>query len=79
MVGGITQCLVRIQDYNKNPDRRNPLQTHLWHQGSNPVEVGITSIRREAFHEENNDDQLKVNLDCLDELRDGTSHKTTKY
>ena len=25
-----------------------------------PVEVGITSIRRETFHEESNDDQLKV-------------------
>ena len=32
-----------------------------------PVEVGITSIRREMFHEESNDDQLKVNLD---EVRD---------
>ena len=25
-----------------------------------PVEVEITSIRRETFHEESNDDQLKV-------------------
>ena len=44
-----------------------------------PVEVGITSIRREMFHEENNDDQLKVNLDCLDEVKDGASNKMTKY
>ena len=44
-----------------------------------PVEVGITSIRREMFHEESNDDQLKVNLDCLDEVRDGASNKMTKY
>jgi len=35
-----------------------------------PVEVGITSIKREVFHEENNDDQLKINLDCLDEVRE---------
>ena len=34
-----------------------------------PVEVGIASIKREMFHEENNDDQLRVNLDCLDEVR----------
>ena len=44
-----------------------------------PVEVGITSLRREMFHEESNDDQLKVNLDCLDEIRDGASNKMTKY
>ena len=32
-----------------------------------PVEVGVTSIRREVFNEESNDDQLRINLDCLDE------------
>ena len=44
-----------------------------------PVEVGITSIRREMFHKESNNDQLKVNLDCLDEVRDGASNRMTKY
>ena len=29
-----------------------------------PVEVGMSSIRREMFHEDSNDDQLRVNLDC---------------
>jgi len=44
-----------------------------------PVEVGVTSIRQEMFHEESNDDQLKVNLDCLDEVKDGASSKMMKY
>ena len=43
------------------------------------VEVGITSTRREMFHEKNNDDQLRVNLDCLDEVREKASDKMTKY
>ena len=43
------------------------------------VEVRIISIKRKMFHEESNDDQLKVNLDCLDEVRDGASNKMTKY
>ena len=43
------------------------------------VEVGITSIRQEMFHEESNDDQLKVNLDCLDEVKDDTSNRMSKY
>ena len=34
-----------------------------------PVEVGVTSMRREAFSEDNNDDQLRVSLDCLDKVR----------
>ena len=44
-----------------------------------PVEVGITSMRREVFHEGGNDNQLRVNLDCLDEFRDETSNKKMKY
>ena len=44
-----------------------------------PIEVGITSMRQEVFHEGNNDDQLRVNLDCLDEFRGEASHKMTKY
>ena len=44
-----------------------------------PVEVGITSIKQEMFHEESNDDQLKVNLDYLDEVRDEASNRMSKY
>ena len=34
------------------------------------VEVGVTRIRQEVFNEESNDDHLRINLDCLDEVRD---------
>ena len=44
-----------------------------------PVEVGVTSIRRETFNEEGNGDELRINLDCLGEVRDKTSSKMTKY
>ena len=36
-------------------------------------------MRREAFHKGSNDDQMRVNLDCLDESRDGASHKMAEY
>ena len=36
-------------------------------------------MRREAFSEDSNDNQLRVNLDILDEVRDGASQKMTKY
>lgn len=35
-----------------------------------PIKVGITSLRREFFQEDGNDNELKLNLDCLDEVRD---------
>ena len=43
------------------------------------VKVGLTSLRREFFDEQSNDDQLKLNLDCLDEVRDHASQRMTKY
>ena len=43
------------------------------------VEVGVTSTRREAFHEESNDDHLRINLDCLDEVREEAFVRVTKY
>ena len=39
----------------------------------------MPSTRREMFHEGNNDDQLWVNLDCLDEVREKAFDKMTKY
>ena len=44
-----------------------------------PVEVEVTSTRRAAFSEEGNDEKLRLNLDCLDEVRDKTSSKMAKY
>ena len=44
-----------------------------------PVKVGTTSLRREVFSEGSNDDQLRINLNFLDEVRDGASQKMIKY
>ena len=38
-----------------------------------PIEVRVTNMRKEVFSGDSNDDQLRVNLDCLEEVRDGTS------
>ncbi|XP_075640454.1 uncharacterized protein LOC142612222 [Castanea sativa] len=44
-----------------------------------PVEIGLTCLRKEFFDEHSNDDQLKLNLDCLDEVRDQASQRMAKY
>jgi len=41
--------------------------------------VEVINVKRKVFHKANNDDQLKVNLDCLDEVREGASHRMVKY
>ena len=44
-----------------------------------PVEVGVNSIRRELFNKETNNNQLRTNLDCLDETRDEASKRMVRY
>ena len=44
-----------------------------------PVEVGVTSMRREFFDEEGNVDQLKMNLVCLDVVRTEASQRMAMY
>ena len=44
-----------------------------------PVEVGITSMRREFFGKEGNDEQIKIKLDCLDKIRTEVSRRIAKY
>ena len=44
-----------------------------------PVEVGVTSTRQTAFSEEGNDEELQINLDCLDEVRENASSRMEKY
>ena len=44
-----------------------------------PVEVGLTSLRRDFFDKQSNNDQLKQNLDFLDEVRDQAAQRMAKY
>ena len=44
-----------------------------------PIKVGLISLRREFFDEQSNDNQLKLNLDCLDEVKDQASQRMAKY
>ena len=43
------------------------------------VEVGVTSTRQATFSEEGDEDELQINLDCLDEVRENTSSRMEKY
>ena len=63
----------------KTPTGETPFRLTYGTKVVIPIKVGITSVRREVFHEGNNEDRLRVNLDCLNEVRDGASHKMTRY
>ena len=63
----------------RTPTGETPFKLTYETEAVIPVEVGVTSTRRAAFSEEKNDDKLRLNLDCLDEVRDEASSRMTKY
>ena len=54
----------------RTPTRETPFNLTYDAEAVIPVEVGLTSLRREFFDEQDNNDQLKHNLDLVDEVRD---------
>ena len=63
----------------RTPTGETPFRLTYGIEAVIPVEVGVTSTRRAAFSEEENDDKLRLNLDCLEEVRDKASSRMAKY
>ena len=63
----------------KTPIGETPFRLTYGTEAIIPVKVGVTSTRRAAFNEEGNEDKLRINLDCLDEVREMASSRMEKY
>ena len=59
--------------------RETPFRLTYGTEAVIPVEVGVTSTKQATFNEEENDDKLQLNLDCLDEVKDKASNRMAKY
>ena len=65
----LPNVLWAYQTTARPPTRETPFKLTYGIEVMIPVEVGVTSTRREVFHEESNDDHLRISLDCLDEVK----------
>ena len=63
----------------RTPKGETPFRLTYGTEAVIPVKVRVTSTRRGAFSEKGNDDKLRLNLDCLDKVRDQASRKMAKY
>ena len=63
----------------RTPTGETPFRLTYGTEAVIPVEVGVTNTRRAAFSEEGNDEKLRLNPDCLDEVRDKASSRMAKY
>ena len=63
----------------KTPIGETPFKLTYGTEAVIAVEVGVTSTKRAAFSEEGNDDELRINLDYLDKVRENASSRMEKY
>ena len=63
----------------RTPTGETPFRLTYGTEAVIPVEVGVTNTRRAAFSEEGNDEKLRLNLDCLDEVRNKASSRMARY
>ena len=63
----------------RTPTKETPFNLTYGTKAIISVEVGLTSLRREFFDEQDNNDQLKHNLDLVDEVRDQVAQRMAKY
>ena len=73
------QCPMGLQDYSKNPHRRNSFRLMFGTEVIIPVEIGLTSFKTNEYDEGSNDNHLRLNLDLLDEACDQAEAKTRAY
>ena len=63
----------------RTPTGETPFRLTYGTEAVIPVEVGVASIKRMVFNKEDNNDHLRIDLDCLDEVRDKAFERMTKY
>ena len=54
----------------RTPTGETPFNLTYGTEAVIPIKIGLTSPKMEFFDKHSNDNQLKLNLDCLDEVRD---------
>ena len=63
---------------HKTSTGETPFALAFGHEAVIPAEIGVGTHRTEYFNEEQNDEQICMNLDLLEEKREGTSHKVAQ-
>ena len=75
----LSNALWAYRTTTRTPTGETPFRLTYGTEAVIPVEVGVTSIKREVVNKESKDDHLRINLDCLDEVREKATIRMTKY
>lgn len=63
----------------RTPTTKTPFNLTFGTKAVILMEIGLTSFKATMFNESKNDEELKVNLDLLDEVREKAYTKMARY
>uniref|UniRef100_A0A2N9FLZ5 Uncharacterized protein n=1 Tax=Fagus sylvatica TaxID=28930 RepID=A0A2N9FLZ5_FAGSY len=61
------------------PTGETPFRMTFGSEAVVPVEIGLTTFRTSAYDEQENEEQLRLNLDLIDEVRETAETRMKKY
>ena len=62
----------------RTPMKETPFKLTFGTEAIIPIEIGLTTLRT-TFHKEENEGQLRLNLDLLDETKENVAQRITLY
>ena len=63
----------------RTPTREIPFKLAFETKAMILVEVGMSSLRRTYYDDHSNDEELRLSLDCLSEIRDDATQRMALY
>ena len=63
----------------RTPTGETPFKLAFGTKAMIPLEVKMTSLRRKHYDDHNNDEELKLALDCLSEVRWDAAYRMALY
>ena len=73
------QSLVGKAIRARTPTRETPFKLVFGTEAVIPVEMGLSNLRRAHYDKISNNDELRLSLDCLSEVRDEASQRMARY
>ena len=74
-----TRCSVGLQDDSENPTGETPFKLAYGSETVIPAEVHMANHRVMKYQDEDNEEQLRLNLDLIDEVRMDAEQRIARY
>ena len=79
MARKVTRDIMGLLNNNKNTNKRNTIQVGLRYREVIAIKVELSSLRWAHYDESSNNDELRLSLDCLSEVRDEVAQRMAQY